>query len=648
MAFIDKSAASSAALLATLEYTNLYYCPRNKNSHRYGNKLAPIKTSYPPSKFEDIIIDHALLPKQLLVFIQTIPHIYNTHDVIERFNKDPIMRSIPDEYWNSGIITFSGIALILVIIGQPQKYYTFSVAKEFASSVNSLIHILVQKLKPAKLDVFPNKLVLTLDDKTVITLVIKDKITTSPRFKNKFDCEEIIYNGKTILSTADALVSIINGVIYKIPFGFDDPLFMMENKFSDLSYKLDVISEYKKRFSKVLLILLFKCGFQLSNEAAWYLRPINEYIRCNRLINKKGTTCNGDPTCKHSDFWFEKSSIVVTASAINSIHLISNMVAPESIEEDYNSVYITILDLEYEETNKPRIAGSFRYYLGGVLKTLHFNGLTTEEYNKHYKIETILEPHTKDPETLLVNFPMYSIPYYHFRTTEIKKLFRVNTNTKQTVFIKDKYIFPHSSSSNKPKSLLAQVLYQSYLKGAYNDTHLYSQLRENKYSLNNYLIIANKIQSNILAFINKITHLSSNKLEDTIKNELTEFSIYKITRYFKIYNIIDMYNLQMLTYEMIASCLNYLDVNIKPNNMSSDEFKVLYEILNYIARETFIRYTLRADTYYKLECVYRLFNKLEEYNKIIYENNIPIKIYDMFYYRKWNVGDNINFIIIKI
>jgi hypothetical protein len=257
---------------------------------------------------------------------------------------------------------------------------------------------------------------------------------------------------------------------------------------------------------------------------------------------------------------------------------------------------------------------------------------------------------------------MYCIPYHYYRSSEIKKLFRVNKKTKQTVFIQDRYIFPQHQQynsplqlqlqlqlpSNKPKSLLAQVLYQTYLKGIYNDKKMVKLLKVNNCSLNNYLDITNKIQNNVLSLINKTTNLSINKLEDTITDELTEFSIYKINNYFMIYNILELCNLELLTFETITVFLNYLDVHIKYNHSFVKEYKLFYEILNYIARETFIRYTLYVNTYDKLECIYRLFNKLEEFNNLIYEKNIPIAVYDIFYYRKWMVGENINFVIIKI
>lgn len=641
MSHIDKAAANTAAILATLEYPNLYYCPRAKNSHRYGSKIPKIKTSYPPSKFEDMTIDHATLPKQLLAFIQTKPCMYNPHELINKLKTDRILQCIPIEYWIAGIVVFSGISIIHFIVMDHQIIYIIDLVN--GCSTHEVVHHLVQKLKPAKLDVFPNKLELTLEDETLIRLVIKNKKTMSPHVKNRYDCEEIIFNGETILSSADALASIINGVIYKIPFGYEDPQFMLDTGFTTNSYKLDVIEEFKKRQCKPLIKLFIKYGFQFSNEAAWYLQPINEHIVCNRVINKRGEACKGFPSCGHSDFWLEKSSITLTTSAFDNIHLIPNGGVPESINDEYNPVYIETLDAECLDTSSNTVMrGQMKYYLGAYLKTEFFNGMSSIKFNKLYNIETILEPYKKDPATLLVNFPMYCIPYSHFREKEINKLFRVNKHTKQTIFI-NKGVSPAHQAPHPP-SLLAQILLQSHLNQMLNNKEFHDKLvhMDEPCPLDDYLRVVNETQDKILKSIYLTTHISMNKLEETIRHQLPQFQIYKIINYFNIFHILTPYNFQLLTFEMIRTFLNYLDEYINPKTLNQALFKLIYDVLNCL-----IKHNCNASNYNELETIYKLYNKLEEYSNFIYENNIPMYINNNIYYRKWKEGDTSRFIIIK-
>lgn len=647
---IDRAAANSASILATLEYTNQYYYGRAKNSHRYSNKGRSVTTSYPPSNFCDIIIDHAKLPKLLLVLNQTKPQIYEPHTIISKLNNDPVISSIPKEYWKSGVISIAGTAQLYFnnMDDVSLPYYSFTVAKEFNESTRTLIHTMIQELKPKILNITPSKLHMILENGKHVYISIVEHLVSSPNIKNNYGCNEVIYNGTTILSTAESLSSLINGVIYKIPMGFDDPGFMRSYSFTNNSYRYDVISKYKRYMAKPDLITLIKLGFQLSNEAAWYLRPINEHILCPRIINNRGNLCKGDPTCKHHDFWYEKSCILLTTDAFNNMHcVIHSSNAPSSPEYESNAMYNTIHDLEVNSPDSTStLHGQIKHNMNYLIKTEYFNGIGLSYYCHFFTIETIEAPHTKDPKTLLDNFPMYVMPVKSYRKEDVDNILRINKNTKQTVFLKENRIFPLSSSStntNKPRSLLANVLYQYYRKNNFIKRVDYEAKNTIKFS--KYIEHVNSAQDAFIQNIYENTRISMNKLEATINDELSIINAKKILSHQLVLRI-NKYNPILLSeYELINEILDYMCKYVKPE--MSIEFETCLCLLNFIISYTF---QFANHTYNTLACVNRLVQQVEKYNKIIYDNNIPIKINEWFYYRTWKTEyqNTTNFIVIKL
>jgi hypothetical protein len=281
-----------------------------------------------------------------------------------------------------------------------------------------------------------------------------------------------------------------------------------------------------------------------------------------------------------------------------------------------------------------------------LIKTEYFNGIGLSYYCHFFTIETIDAPHTKYPKTLLDNFPMYVMPVKSYRKEDIDNILRINKNTKQTVFLKENRIFPLSSSStntNKPRSLLANVLYQHYKKN--NFTKRVDYEAQNTIKFSKYIEHVNSAQDAFIQNIYENTRISMNKLEATINDELSIINADKILSHQLVLRI-NKYNPILLSeYELINEILDYMCKYVKPE--MSIEFETCLCLLNFMVIYSF---QFNNHNYNTLACLHRLVQQVEKYNKIIYDNNIPIKINEWFYYRTWKTEyqNTTNFIVIKL
>lgn len=434
---IDIAKARSAALIASIDYSDHYYYPRTKKSHTHSEKKKKYKNKLGnPIDYNDIIINHSKLPNEIALFNGNI---YKPIELLEKIRNHPIFSKISSELWKSNKIWMSGLSVLdlIITLGCSKNknneieiwmyHHSNSERNDTLRMLEEFKPLMLEASKP--LQMAPDRIKWTMYNgyTIIIRLTSKSFVSVHESFKNMntFDVFECLYDGTNIYSSGEQLITMLwnYGCIYKLPQCEKDSLINEINNVCDKTY-------YNKLFNASDLLYLLSTGFKITNEilALLYNLKFYNYNYSHIDINDENIiACNickcidVNNKCEHK-YWNECINNVLHTRTIEFLQDNIKYLNIYNNTKEYNNYnFSLVLHKSYKATEEYNTPIDIEYNIQNEVYNNSFEGIDNKEF---FRLYTIYSGY--DLDIMFKKFPMYIIKYNRYRKEELSKLFRVD------------------------------------------------------------------------------------------------------------------------------------------------------------------------------------------------------------------------------
>jgi len=454
---LDIAKARAACIVASIDYTDHYYYPRLKKSHKHVEKKKKYKTKLEqPVDYNDIIINHSKLPKAGIALFNE--KIYKPVDLINKLKiTHPIISKIPLELW--GTIWISGLSVLNLIMDidcRSENNNELEIWMYHKDRETTLEHL--EKLKPIMLlaskplRMAPDRIQWIYNGISVV-LRLTSKPYTTPldyfKFVNTFDVFECVYDGTSIYSSGGQIVSMMwgFGTVHKLPNSSNDTE-INDIMLNEILHSVGLVGNisfneftrnqinYRQTICSSDLLSILKIGFKLTNLIVMILYVYKNLHKMSLFNGLYNTTifgnviicdrCNrrSDDECRHV-YWNSNASDILHFNIIDNLKAnirYDNILNDKG--EFQSEAFWNVVTSQYlaNEINSTAIQLSIKKVKSSYnVEKNHFNGVNNSQFMKYYSIYT-----GYDFNELFEKFPMYIIKYYRYRFKDLNKLFRVD------------------------------------------------------------------------------------------------------------------------------------------------------------------------------------------------------------------------------